>query len=385
MSAQKPKKIIIIAGEASGDLHGACLAKSIKALDPKTEILGIGGQLMADAGVKLYYDIVGLAVIGFIEILTNLKKFKSIYNLALEKIDNLKPDAVILIDYPGFNLKIARQIKKRRIPVFYYISPQVWAWGKNRVKTISELVDKMLVVFEFEKEFYKQHGINAAFVGHPLLDTIKPPLEKDQACRIFNLDKTKPIVGILAGSRENEIKRHLTIMLEAARMLKKDIPDIQFIISKPPQIPEDLFNYLLKSSRLSVGTITEKTYNLMNAADLVLVASGTATLEAAISLTPMIIIYKVSPLTYFLIRRLIRIPYIGLVNIVAGKKIMPEFIQYQARPKNISRKAAEFLKDRKTLEQLKGELIKIREKLGGPGASRRAAEIILSSLNKSYL
>ena len=383
MSYQKPKKIIIIAGEASGDLHGSYLARAMKMINPEIEISGIGGRLMAEAGVRLYYNIVSLAVIGFIEILINLKKFRHIYNLTLEKIDFHKPDAVILIDYPGFNLKIARQIKKRRIPIFYYISPQVWAWGKNRVKIISELVDKMLVVFEFEKEFYKQHGIDATFVGHPLLDITKPSMEKDEACKIFHLDNTKPIVGILAGSRENEIKRHLAIMLDAARILKKDIRDIQFIISKPPQIPNALFNQLLKSSRLSVTAITEKTYDLMNVADLVLIASGTATLESAISLTPMIIIYKVSPLTYLLIRRLIRIPCIGLVNIVAGKKIMPEFIQYQARPKNISRKARELLKDKKALEQLKGELAKVREKLGVPGASQRVAEIILSSLNKS--
>jgi lipid-A-disaccharide synthase len=383
MPEEGAKKIIIIAGEASGDLHGSYLAKSIKMIDSRIEISGMGGRLMANAGVKLYYNIVDLAVIGFIEILKNLKKFKHIYRLMLEKIDIYKPDALILIDYPAFNLRIARQIKKRGIPIFYYISPQVWAWGKNRIKTISRVVDKMLVVFEFEKEFYNQHGIEVVFVGHPLLDIVKPCRQKDELYESFNLDKSKPIVGILPGSRENEIKRHLPIMLQAVQILKKDMENIQFIISKPPQISEILFNRLFKSYRLSATATTEKTYDLMNIADLVLVASGTATLESAILLTPMIIIYKVSFVTYLLIRRLIRIPYIGLVNVVAGKKIMPEFIQYQARAKNISRKAAELLKDKKALGQLKDKLTKVREKLGSPGASRRAAEIILSSLNKS--
>lgn len=381
MSTNKIKKIMIIAGEASGDLHGSKLAQAIRELSPDVEISGIGGDRMAGAGVRLYYDIVDLAVIGFAEVLKNLKILRHIFNSLLATIDNDPPDVIVLIDYPGFNLRFAQQIKKRSIPIIYYISPQIWAWGRNRIKTISHFVDKMIVIFDFEKELYRDYGIDAEFIGHPLLDIVKPTMEIDEAYTLFNLQRERPTIGLLPGSRENEISSHLPILLKTAKLIAQKVDGVQFILSRAHTAAAEIFHRELRANQSPIRMISDKTYDVINVSDLLLVASGTATLEGAILLKPMIIIYKLNFLSWLLARALVKIPYIGLVNVVAGRKICPEFLQYSARPENIAGSAISLLQNQEKLSTIKKDLIGVKEKLGTPGATMRCAELILKFLS----
>ena len=376
------KKITIIAGEPSGDLHGSHLIKNLKEISPEIEISGLGGSQMKAAGAEIYYDLTNLAVIGFFEVLKNIDKFKSAFKLLLKKIDQVKPDVVVLIDYPGFNLKIAKEIKKRNISIIYYISPQVWAWGKNRIKTIRKLVDKMIVLFKFEEDLYKKEKIDAYFAGHPLIDIVKPVNSKDETFLNYNLDSSKPIITLMPGSRENEICKNLPIMLESANLIHRKIQDAQFLLIQSNSAEGFIYEQEVKKSNLPVRLIVNNVYDILNITDFALICSGTATLEATILTVPMAIIYKVSFLSWLFIRSLIRIPYIGLVNIIANKKIVPEFIQYDARPEKISEFVVEYILNRDKIDRMKGELSKVRNLLGPPGASRRAAEYIIDFLNQ---
>ncbi len=331
---------------------------------------------MQNAGIEIYCNFLDLAVVGFWEVVKNLKKFKAIFRMLCQKLDEVKPDAVILIDYPGFNLRFAREVKKRNIKLIYYISPQVWAWGKNRIELIKKLVDKMIVIFKFEEELYKTHSINAIFVGHPLLDIVKPAQEKTELLKKFGLSPDKKTIALLPGSRIVEVKRHLPIFLETCKILSKKLGNLQFVVSKSPFLPENLFSPCLNPYPLTLTPIPNS-YECIELADFVLVASGTATLETAILEKPLVVIYKTSFLTWLIAKPQIKIPYIGLVNVVAGKKIVPEFIQFGARPKRIAQKVLNLLNspEEKTIRE---DLIRIKENLGEPGATERAARIILS-------
>lgn len=371
----KEKTIFIVAGESSGDLHGSILAKALKKLDPKIKLCGAGGMLMENSGVEIYYNFLNLAVVGFWEVLKNLRKFRKIFKFLVRKLEEVKPDLVILIDYPGFNLRFAKEVKKRNIKLVYYISPQVWAWGKNRIKLIKKLVDKMIVVLKFEEDLYKSYGIDVAFVGHPLLDIVKPSQTKYELFKKYGLNSHKKIISLLPGSREVEVRRHLPILLKTAKLISKRNPNIDFIISKTPALAKDLFSSLLPKFKLS-ALFLENSYDCIELADFVLVSSGTATLETAILEKPMIIIYKTSFLTWLIIRPQIKIPYIGLVNIVAGKKIVPEFIQFQTKPKKISQKIIELMSNHEELKKIRENLVMVKNKLGTSGAIERAAKII---------
>lgn len=371
------KRIIVVAGEASGDLHGANLVKALRELDPQLEFFGLGGEKMQQAGVKIFSNLVDLAVVGFVEVFKNLRKFRQIFSCILAKVNEIKPAVVILIDYPGFNLRLAREIKKRNIPLIYYISPQVWAWGGRRIRLIKQVVNKMLVVFKFEEELYKKYNIDVSFVGHPLLDVIKITKTKDETLNELGLPKNKLIISLLPGSRLKEVERHLPIMLATAKEVYQKIKDVQFLILKSATLPRELFEKHLKDS-FPLKLIEDKTYDCLNISDFALVASGTATLETAILGVPMIVIYKVSFLTWLTLKSLIKISNIGLVNVVAGRKIVPEFLQYNARAKDISRELVWLLENPKRLAQIKTDLQMVRDKLGSPGASQRAANLILA-------
>lgn len=376
------KKLMIIAGEPSGDLHGSNLARSIRRISPDVEISGVGGVLMAQAGVKLHYDVVGIAVLGFFEVLKVYRVFKRILDSLLAKVEADPPDACVLIDFPGFNLRFARQLKRRGIPIIYYISPQVWAWGRRRIKVISKLVDKMIVIFDFEKELYKEYGLDVEFIGHPLLDIVRPTMTQDEAYAYFNLRRNNPTIGLLPGSRENEVRRHLPIMLRAAQLIKEDLGrGVQLLLPRAPTVPAGVFHQLIEGSKLPIQMSSDKTHDVMNVSDLLLVASGTATLEGAILLKPMVIIYRLTFLSWLLARYLIKIPYIGLVNVVASKPIISEFIQYKARPGWIAAEACSLLRDQTKLDRVRAELSDVKEKLGAPGASVRCAELVLKFLD----
>jgi len=375
------KKIVIIAGESSGDLHASHLIKNLKQISDNIKVSGLGGKLMKEAGAEIYYDLTDIAVIGFFEILKNLSKFKTAFKLLLEKIDEIKPDVVILIDYPGFNLKIAKEIKKRNIPIIYYISPQVWAWGRNRIKLITNLIDKMIVVFKFEENLYKGEKIDTYFAGHPLIDIVKTTKSKKDMITDYNLSASKFIITLMPGSRENEVRKNLPIMLETASLIQEKLKNTQFLIIQSSSVSKLLFEEILKKAQVRAKLITNEVYNVLGASDFAIICSGTATLESAILKTPLVIVYKISFLSWLFIRHLIKIPYVGLVNIVRGKKIIPEFIQYNANPERIAQFIVDCLTDTDKIKSIKEELLKVKELLGLPGASKRAAEVVVDFLN----
>jgi lipid-A-disaccharide synthase len=373
------KKIFIVAGETSGDRHAANLVQALKQKNPNLEFFGLGGNYLKQAGVRLLADITTLAVVGFFEVLANIFKFKKIFSQSLEAIQKEKPAACILVDYPGFNLRLAVEIKKLDIPVIYYISPQVWAWHKSRVNLIKKYVDKMIVVFDFEKEFYKQFGIEVDFVGHPLLDLIKIDSSRDEFLKKIGLSIDKKTIALLPGSRKKEINTLLPIMLNSARIIAKQGKTFQFLLiqSKTVQNDPGLNSILARFKDINLSVVDEQDiYNGLNCADFCLVASGTATLETALLNKPMVIIYKLSPISFILARLLIKIPYIGLVNVVAQEKIVPELIQFDARPELIARTSLEILSDDSKYNNIVLKLKEIRKKLGQKGAGLRASQII---------
>lgn len=378
---EKVKNILIVAGEASGDLHAASLVKAIKGAHPRINFFGLGGRKLKQEGVNLYSDIVELAVVGFFEVLKNLRKFRKIFYGLLKEVDKVKPDLAVLVDYPGFNLRLAAELKKRGIPIVYYIGPQLWAWGENRVEIIKRLINHMVVVFKFEEALYKKHGIPVSFVGHPLLDTVNPKLSKEELFGQCGLNPDKLTFALLPGSREKEVKTLLPIMLDTARIIHTSLGDqTQFLILRSSTVKEEVFKKALACYNLPVRLISDMAYDGLSASDFALVASGTATLETAILGVPMVILYKVSFLTWLYLRMIIKIPYIGLVNVVKQEKFIAEFIQYNARPKRIADYILTILKDKIKLNQIKQDLYSVASSLGEKGASARAAQIIVNLL-----
>jgi len=372
------KQVLIICGEPSGELHAATLVAAIKNINPGIRIQGVGSQLLERAGAQIIYDTSGLSVMGLFDVLKKLPRFLFLKKLILNKIAGEKFDAVIFVDFSGFNLRLAKAINNS-IPTIYYVSPQVWASRPGRIKTIKKYIKKMIVLFNFEREFYARYGMDVDFVGHPLLDTAKLTMSKKEFLANLGLSNNKKTIALFPGSRKQEIKTILPIMLETAKLLNKEI-DAQFIIAKPEQVDWDIYNTLIKKSNLEVKVVEGKTYDCMEAADFCLVCSGTATLETAIMQKPFVIIYMMNLLNYLLYRPQVKLPYIGMVNIVAGKKIIPEFVQFSAKPKKIAREALRILDDQKELQKITSNLSLVRSSLGEPGAASRSAQIILNFL-----
>ena len=340
------KDILIVAGEPSGDLHGANLAQELWKLDPTLTLRGLGGEKMLLAGVNLYFNIVELAGIGISEVFKNIARLRQVFKELVAIIEKAKPKAIVLIDFPEFNLRLAKEMHRLKIPIIYYISPQVWAWRRGRVKTISRYVKKMLVIFPFEEEFYRRLRIPVEFVGHPLLDMAMPQKDKSMLKDALQIEGDKVVIGLLPGSRESEVKKHLPVMLEAAKIIGRQIPRVQFVLPINSSLSEKFFTGMMNlDERVLVRLLPGQSSEVMGAADLILVASGTATLEAARHSCPMVIIYKISFLTWLFVRPLIRVPYVGLVNLIAKKKIVPEYLQFQANPGRIARECLDLLKN----------------------------------------
>lgn len=373
------RHIVIVAGEVSGDIHASLLVRELKKLDPHLSFSGLGGPRLAAEGVKLQEDLTHIAVVGFAEVLKNYPRFKKIFKEILRQLKTNPPAAVILVDYPGFNLRLAREIKKLHIPTIYYISPQVWAWKASRIKLIRQVVDKMLVLFEFEKDFYQKHGLAVTCVGHPLVDHIQVAQTKEQALAQLGWDDRRMTLGLLPGSRAKEVEKILPPMLDAAELLHKEYNLFQCVVMQAPSISKEKIAAYLKNRNFPVK-IAAHSYDLLNACDLCLVASGTATLETAILQKPMVVVYKTSLVTWLLAKLLIKIPYIGLVNVVAGKKVVPECLQFQATGKDIASALKAIFTNELRIAEIKQELRRVKQNLGAPGATRRAAEEILSFL-----
>ena len=369
----------MVSGEPSGDLHASNLVKDLKKLDPNLEFFGMGGGLSKNAGVEIDYDITAMALVGLVEVLKNIITVGKVFRGLLKKVDSGPVDLAILVDYPGFNLRLARELKKRGIPVIYYISPQVWAWGADRVKIIKRCVEKILVFFKFEEELYKTYGVDAEFVGHPLLDIVKVTAPKEEILKKYSLDGKKRIVALLPGSRTVEVKALLPIMARAARIISKNVNDVQFIVSKHPSLPLKLYENAIGDDN-NIKMAKGNTYNVLNASDFAIVASGTATLETAIIGTPLIIVYRANLITYILYHMVKTTRFLGLVNVIANREVAPELLQYDATPEKIARRTVGILSDEKKMSAMCGDLKLVASTLGSPGASLRAAQAILPFL-----
>ncbi|MDD5020216.1 MAG: lipid-A-disaccharide synthase [Candidatus Omnitrophica bacterium] len=373
-----PKKILIVAGEASGDQHAAHLLEELKKIHPDLYAFGLGGEKLQKAGAEITADITRLAVVGFVEIFKNYATFRRIFLDLLKKTDEVRPETAILVDYPGFNLRLAGELKKRGIKVIYFISPQVWAWGKKRVDFIRTHVDLMLVLFKFEEILYADGRFNVKFVGHPLLDAIKPTKAPQQLMDEIGLRRTGRTIALLPGSRMKEVTQLLPVMLKSAQRIFKKDPQAQFLICRAPTIPRQVVKDLIDQAQIDFPykVLENETYNGVAASDFAIVASGTATLETAILNKPMVIVYKVSLATWLLAKLFIKIPNIGLVNVVAGQRIVPELVQFDAIPRKIADTTLAILGDKKQMEKTHAELYALKNTLGIPGACRRAAEEI---------
>lgn len=376
------KHIFIICGEPSGDLHAANLAKEILKIDPQVKISGVGGQLLREAGARLYCDISELAVIGLFDVLKKLPRFFSLKKMILEKIRLERPAAIILVDFSGFNLRLAKAINKQ-IKVIYYVSPQLWASRPGRIGSIKNSVDKMIVFFRFEEKLYREHSVDVSFVGHPLLDIVAPTMDKDRFLRNYGLVLGKTTIALLPGSRKQEIRNILPVMLKSARIIKDSLGNTQFLIAKPVHLENDIFLDCIRDAGIEAKIIEDKTYDCLSVSDFALVASGTATLETAIIGIPFFIIYKMNLLNYLLYRPQVRIPFIGIVNIIAQKKIVPEYIQFNADPREIAQAAIRLLSDREAAEEIRRQLSLVKGSLGEKGAGNRAAKIVLDYLRFS--
>jgi len=381
----KPKRILLVAGEVSGDLHGASLVEAVHRIDPKIHFFGVGGEGLKKEGMELLYHSHSLSVVGITEALFKLRSVWKAFRGLKESFDREKPDLVILIDFPEFNLRLARIACRKGIPVLYYVSPQVWAWRPKRVKAIARRVKKMVVFFPFEVPLYEKEGVDVEWVGHPLLDIVKPSLSRETAFQRFGLDPRRRTLGLLPGSRMQEVERLLPPLLASAQILQKEIPELQFVIPLAPGIPESALSREMKRFPVPAKVVQGLTYDVMNISELLIAASGTATLEGAILRKPMVIVYKVSSLSYWIGRAMIHVKHIGLVNLVAGEKIAPELIQEDANPERIAEESLRILKDPVLYRQMTESMGKVRQSLGEPGAVGRAARIVTSLLQDKEL
>lgn len=373
---------MIVAGEASGDIYGAELVREALKLSPDIQFTGIGGARMREAGVNTLVDSGDMAVVGLVEVIKHFDVISSAFMKLKKIILNSSPDLLILIDYPGFNLRLAKVAKKAGVKVLYYISPQIWAWRQGRVKKIARLVDHMAVILPFEAPFYEKAGVPVTFVGHPMLDLVNVSMDRSTAAASFNLDPAHKIVGLFPGSRRNEIERLLPVIIETAVTLKERFPDIQFILPLASTLRDDDIVPLLTAAGLEVITTRDRIHDMIRACDAVISVSGTVTLEIALVGTPMVIIYKLSPLTYQLAKRLVKINNIGLCNIVAGETVVQELIQDEANPAAIAAEIGKLLTNVPYQETTRQKLGSVRSKLGCGNASACVAQLACNLMEK---
>ena len=371
-------RILIITGEASGDLHGANLARALKSLDPEVSLTGIGGSAMQAAGVRMVRDIRQFDIIGMVGPLALLAVLRRL--IAMRRLFRSEPwDAVVFIDHPGLNLRYAYFAKAAGLRVIYYIAPQVWAWRPGRIHWIKRRVDHVIVILPFEKVLYDRAGIACTFVGHPLLDAIAPTYDRNALRIRFGLPSPGRIIGLLPGSRSGEVRSLLPVMFEAAARLARKEPQTQFVLAQASTIQDNQVQSFLRESPVPVTVVKELASEVMAVSDLVLVASGTATLQAAVVGTPMVLLYRTTRFTYWLAWLLIRVQWIGLVNLVAGRSVVPELIQSEATAQRLYDEAVRILDNQSEYDEMKRRLGTVRAALGEPGASVRAAEVVLAA------
>ena len=369
-------KIMISAGEASGDVHAAALTKEILKIDPTAQVYGMGGDGLRAAGGEVLFDIKDHGVMGLVEIILKLPSFFRLRSDFAKVMDQRRPDCLVTIDYPGFNMRLAKVARDKGIPVIAFIAPSAWAWRKGRAKKVAKLVNKVAAIFPFEYEVYKEAGADTEFMGHPLVDIVKPNLSPAEAAVKAGKHEGRPLVLLLPGSRLQEIQRLLPVMLEAAKIVLKANPEVEFTMPRAGTIPREMLEEEIKRAGVHVNIVEGDNYDVMSVADVALAASGTVTLEAALCRLPSVIVYKTAPLTAFIVRRLLNIADIGLPNIVAGRHILPELLQEDATPENMAIAVLGLLEPEAHAQALK-DLDEVKIRLGEKGAVRRVAELTL--------
>ncbi|WP_293718658.1 lipid-A-disaccharide synthase [uncultured Phascolarctobacterium sp.] len=369
-------RILISAGEASGDIHAAAVTRELKKIAPETEVFGMGGDCLREAGGEVLFDIKEHGVMGFAEIICKLPALFKLKNAFAKVMEERRPDCLVVVDYPGFNMRLAKLAKSMGIPVVSYISPSAWAWHKSRARSVAQIVNKVAAIFPFEYEVYKAAGADTEFVGHPLVDIVKPHLTQADAWEKAGKQAGRDLILLLPGSRLMEIQKMLPTMLQAAKLILEKRPDTDFTMPRAKTIPLEMLENMVKAAGVPVKIIEGDNYDVMFSADLALATSGTVTLEAALCGLGSVIVYKTSPVTAFIARRVINIPDIGLPNIVAGRHILPELLQEDFTPERLQQEALKLLEPERNA-QMKKDLAYVKERLGASGAVHRVAELVL--------
>jgi lipid-A-disaccharide synthase len=371
---------MISCGEPSGDLYAGALARELLTLDTATRITGFGGHHLRAAGASLAGDFSGLSVTGIFEVARVLPRTYATYRRLIADATASRPDVFVAIDFPDFNFRLARAVRRLGVPVVYYIGPQLWAWRPGRMKTMRSIADLVLVIFPFEEPIYRAAGVPVQWIGHPILDVAVVPEPRDVFLRRHGIDSRQPVVALLPGSRNNEVRAILPGLAGAARLIRASVPGVQFLLARAPHLPDELFGPLRASSGSPTvdATIVEgRADDVLASADVALVASGTVTVQAALHQCPMVVVYRLSPITYRLGRPFVHVDTFAMANLVAGRKVVPELIQEDFTGENVAREALKLLRDPEEAARMRAELRAVRMKLGEPGASRRAAEAVL--------
>lgn len=385
MSTKQPNspRLMIVVGEASGDLHGANLIHELKKTHPEISCYGIGGEKMRSAGVDTLVDASELSVAGLVEVIKHYPRLNNILKRMRQELKDNPPDLLVLIDSPDFNLRLAKTAKKNGIKIMYYISPQIWAWRFSRIKTIKKYVDMMAVVFPFEAKFYKNAGVPAEYVGHPLVNDAIVTVEKDEFFGAEKLDKNKKLIGLFPGSRASEIENNYPVLIEAAAQLLQQRNDIQFITPIASTLSESFIQDFIGQSDAKITTTTTNIYNVIHACDAIAAASGTVTLQITLLQTPMLIVYRISPITYRILSKIVKFTYASIANVIAKKLICQEFIQSNATARGIAHELEQLLSNKNYISEMKNEMGKIKERLGEKNGSETAAKLAVSLITSS--
>jgi lipid-A-disaccharide synthase len=365
-------------------LYAGALTRELQALSPGIVVRGLGGPQFESAGGVLIDDYRGLTATGLTESIATLPKFRRTIQRLAEVARADRPDALVVIDFPEFNLRLASRVKRLGIPIIYYISPQIWAWRAGRMNTIRKVVDRVLVIFPFEEAIYRDAHVPVEFVGHPLIDLAKPSATKESFLQRLGLVPGAPTVAILPGSRHNEVSRIFPVLLSAAGLIQSRVPQAQFVVARAPLLDNQLFAGAAPAGVSRLAIVEGETDTALAAADVALTASGTATVQTALHDVPMVVVYRLSPITYRLVRPLVKLDSIAMVNLIAGERIVPELLQNDLTPEAVAREAVSMLTDESRRQRIRTGLARVREKLGGPGASRRAAQAILSVIQHHH-
>ena len=378
------RRVMVSCGEASGDLYAAALVDALRTREPDVEVFGFGGPRLAASGAQVIGDYAGLSVTGLVEATSVLSRAWRMLRHLRDAARERRPDVFVAIDFPDFNFRLLPSIDRLDIPIVYYISPQLWAWRPARMQTIRRHVDRMVVIFPFERAIYERAGVPVEFVGHPLLELGRTPRPRTWV-ETVGLDPARPIVALLPGSRSNEVRRILPVVARALPAIVRAVPGVQFLVARAPALDDAVFSPLdhLRRSSVVIAMASDAADDVIAAADVVVTASGTATVQTALHGRPMVIVYQLSPVTYAIVRRLVKVPASGMPNLVAGRVIVPELIQHDFTPERVAREVTSLLTDRQRADDMRRHLGEVRQALGAPGASLRAADVVLATARRA--